>query len=233
MHIGFTTSGEDMNLGMKSKFNYALVLLFLGACTGENSAKQEAAEESKRQSALEQEQLTRKAEVEHSQACSNGYKLAADFIATSGELKSKVEAEYSSRVSAAERKYQDTLTNSNYTVTAEGVGRALEIKNEYIRTRVQSLEKQKKLLEIFVPSTDVALELEHAQSIRSASGASESVATSCSEALKLISAAEMVANTVSGEFPFLKKTTSDSLEILSTAKARIASFTPNETASSN
>lgn len=228
MHIGFTTSGADMNLGLKTKFNYALVLLFLGACTGENSAKQGAAEESNRQSALEQEQLTRQAEAEHSQACSNGYKLASDFIATSGELKDRVEAEYSARVSAAESKYQDTLSNSNYTVTAEGVGRALEIKNEYIRARVQSLEKQKKILEIFVPSADVALELEHDQSIRSASGASESVATSCSEALKLISAAEGAANSVAEEFPFLKKTTNGSLEILSTAKARIASFTPNE-----
>ena len=134
---------------------------------------------------------------------------------------------------ASQSKYQDTLSNSNYTVTAEGVGRALEIKNEYIRARVQSLEKQKKILEIFVPSADVALELEHDQSIRSASGASTSVETSCSEALKLISAAEGVAKSVSDEFPFLKKTTNDSLEILSTAKARIASFTPSETTYSN
>lgn len=221
MHIGFSTGGADMNLRMKTNSTYALVLLFLSACTGESSAKQNAVEEARRQSALEQEQLTRQAEVEQSQACSNGYKVASDFISTSEELKSKIEAEYSGAVYVAENKYQETLNNSNYELTASGVGRALDIKNEYIRARVNSLENQKKLLELFVPSASVMLELEHAQSLRSASGTPESVATSCLEALKLIAAAEGAALSTSEEFPFLKKTTVESREILSAAKARI------------
>lgn len=195
----------------------ALVLAACASCAEQKSKSPNIDETQVAQAAAED-----KANQERFAACENGFAVAEKFLLARPELQQRMEAHYQKSVSDAELKYMESIRNyDTCNLTVSGLQYCIKVKNDYAEAQIRFYKNQESFLEIYQTASSTIEKIEHAESIRNASGAKKNLSESCSEATELLLVSDKIASSVANRFPFLSDVVAKSREVLAVAKARI------------